>query len=74
MLIPINENEPVYDFDGFSEEECKRAANDQLRNAHTGMMSWAEKNFRLKLIDKLFWLRYYKDNQTIYLNSKKGEK
>lgn len=48
--------------------EEKRACNDMLRNAQTGMMSWAEKNFRQKLIDNLFRLSYYKDNQTIYLN------
>lgn len=57
-----------------SEEEQKCAQNDMLRNASTGMMSWAEKNFKMKLIDNLYHMRYYKYNQTIYLNSKKGEK
>lgn len=52
--------------DGMS-VEAKRACNDMLRNAQTGMMSWAEKNFRHKLIDNLFYMGYYKDNQTIYL-------
>jgi len=75
MLIPITSEEAeAFDFDGYSEEECRRACSDMLRNSHTGMMSWAEKNFRMKLIDNLYHMRYYKDNQTIYLNSKKGEK
>lgn len=54
--------------------ELKRAWNDLLRNANTGMMSWAEKNFKQKLIDILFEMDYYKYNQTIYLNDSKKEK
>lgn len=55
-------------------EEQKRACNDMLKNAQTGMMSWAEKNFRHKLIDNLFKLGYYSSNQTIYLSTPKQEK
>lgn len=58
----------------YTEEERKNAWNDMLRNANTGMMSWAEKNFKMKLIDNLYHMRYYKTNQTIYLTSTKGEK
>lgn len=64
MLIPVveknDENVP---------EDKKRAWNDLLKNANTGMMSWAEKNFKQKLIDNLYKMEYYKYNQTIYLTS-----
>lgn len=73
-LIPINQREDDFEWDDYTPDERKRAWDDMLHNANTGMMSWAEKNFRMKLIDNLYHMRYYKDNQTIYLNSKKGEK
>lgn len=75
--IPIDEPDSDLGFsffDAITEEESERACNDMLRNASTGMMSWAEKNFKMKLIDNLFHMRYYKYNQTIYLNPHKGEK
>lgn len=53
------------------EEETRRACSDILRNANTGMMSWAEKNFRQKCIEILYKMGYYKYNQTIYLNESK---
>ena len=62
MLVPIlevkNEEMP---------EELKRASNDLLKNATRSMTSWAEKNHKQKLIDNLYRMGYYKQNQTIYL-------
>lgn len=55
------------------EEENKCYWNDLLRNSSTGMMSWAEKNFKQKLIDLLYQSGYYKSNQTIYLKLKTKE-
>lgn len=64
MLIPVVEKN-----DESVPEDKKRAWNDLLKNANTGMMSWAEKNFKQKLIDNLYKMEYYKYNQTIYLTS-----
>lgn len=63
--LSVNANE-------ITAEEQRCAHNDLLRNAQTSMMSWAEKNFRQKLIDNLYHMRYYKSNQTIYLNENKN--
>lgn len=49
--------------------ELENATNDLLKNATTGMMSWAERSFKHKLIDTLYKMGYYKYNQTIYLNN-----
>lgn len=49
-------------------EEVKRASNDLLHVATKGMMSWAEKNHKQKLIDILYRMGYYKYNQTIFLS------
>lgn len=65
MLVPIQEVKKENFVD--ENEENRRAWNDILRNANTSMMSWAEKNFRLKTIDILYHMRYYRSNQTIYL-------
>ena len=54
-------------------QDLKRASADLLRNANTGMMSWAEKNYKQKLIDILYHMGYYKYNQTIYLTLPKRE-
>lgn len=50
-------------------DDVKNASNDLLRIATKGMMSWAEKNHKQKLIDILFKMGYYKYNQTIFLNN-----
>ena len=65
MLVPIKDVNEENEAEEL--EEKQRAWNDLLRNANTGMMSWAEKNFKQKLIDTLYRMRYYKYNQTIYL-------
>lgn len=72
MVIPIEERKN--DTAVSESEAMRRAWNDLLRNANTGMMSWAEKNFKQKLIDILFHMGYYRYNQTIYLNSPKEKK
>ncbi|MBQ9180945.1 hypothetical protein IJ135_02530 [Candidatus Saccharibacteria bacterium] len=64
MLIPVVEKN-----DESVPEDKKRDWNDLLKNATTCMMSWAEKNFKQKLIDNLYKMEYYKYNQTIYLTS-----
>ena len=80
MLIPVKDTthdacEAKWEDEVDQREELERAWSDILRNANTGMMSWAEKNFRQKCIDILYHMRYYKYNQTIYLkHSKKGDK
>jgi len=75
MTRNIEVEEPddeLFDYDEpFTDEERQRAWSDILRNAGTGMMSWAEKNFRQKTIEILYHMRYYKDNQTIYLKDSK---
>lgn len=50
-------------------DELRNASNDMLRNATNGMMSWAERNYKQKLIDNLYKMGYYKYNQTIYLTN-----
>lgn len=75
MLVPIKDvNEEKFDNEVDDIEEKQRAWDDLLRNANTGMMSWAEKNFRQKTIDTLYHMRYYKYNQTIYLKPLKKDK
>lgn len=66
MLVPveINEEMPV---------ELKNASNDLLRVATKGMMSWAEKNHKQKLIELLYKMGYYKYNQTIFVNTSNEE-
>lgn len=77
MEIPISESKEEIDQKWLDEcdslEEKKRYWNDLLRNSNTGMMSWAEKNFKQKLIDLLYQSSYYKSNQTIYLKLKTKE-
>ena len=77
MEIPISESKEEIDQKWLDEcdslEEKKRYWNDLLRNSNTGMMSWAEKNFKQKLIDLLYHSSYYKSNQTIYLKLKTKE-
>lgn len=74
MLIPVKElNEKKLDGEVENREELERAWADVLRNANTGMMSWAEKNFRQKCIDILYHMHYYRFNQTIYLKPNKGD-
>ena len=69
MLVPIKEVSGPVD----ANTEKLRAWNDMLQNASKGMMSWAEKSFKLKLIDKLYHMDYYKYNQTIYLKDNSKE-
>lgn len=73
---PITPKNEIKSVDGIINvpEDKRRAWNDLLKNANTGMMSWAEKHFKQKLIDILYQMDYYKYNQTIYLNSPKKEK
>lgn len=78
MEIPISESKEEIEEQKWldecdSLEEKKRYWNDLLRNSSTGMMSWAEKNFKQKLIDLLYQSSYYKSNQTIYLKLKTKE-
>ncbi|MBQ3445815.1 hypothetical protein IJG29_03800 [Candidatus Saccharibacteria bacterium] len=70
MLVPISEKENE---STKVPEDKKRAWNDLLKNANTGMMSWAEKNYKQKLIDILYQMDYYKYNQTIYVKPPKGD-
>lgn len=74
MEIPTSESKEETDQKWLDECDCleekRRYWNDLLRNSNTGMMSWAEKNFKQKLIDNLYQSSYYKFNQTIYLKLK----
>lgn len=60
MLIPVKYVENM------TEEEI-RACNDLIYNANSHEYC-NERGFKQKLIDNLYKLGYYKDNETIFVN------
>lgn len=65
MVIPVRYVESPH-------IEELRAMRDLLQNAHSNDYN-SEKGFKQKLIDLLYKLGYYKDNESVF-SYKKGEK
>ena len=63
MLMPVKITSP---------EEKERAIADLLRNANDNCYV-NEKGFRQKLIDNLYELGYYEDNESVYASIKEQE-
>lgn len=64
MLVPAKEVEQNDEMP----EEIRRVCADILKNATTPMITQAEKGFRLKVIDNLYKVGYYKYKQSAYVN------
>lgn len=70
MLIPIKDVEN----DAEMPEETRRYCSDVLRLATQPMTTIAERGFRLKVLDNLHKVGYYKYKQSAYVNDLKGNR